>query len=66
MASDGDVRVLLALDLVLSFVFSVVVVTALDLAGIGEFTWPTVAVSTLFFAIVTYVVVLREPATGPD
>lgn len=59
MASEGDIRVLLALDLLLSLVFSVLVVTLLDLAGINEFTWPTVAVSTLFLAILTYVVVLR-------
>lgn len=60
MASDGDIRVLLAMDLVLSAVFSVVAVYALDLAGVGTFTWRTVGVATLFLAAVTYVVVLRE------
>lgn len=59
MAAEGDLRVLLVLDLTLSFLFSVLVVTLLDFAGINECTWPTVAVSTLFLAAVTYVVVLR-------
>lgn len=59
MASEGDLRVLLVLDLALSFVFSVVAVSALDLAGVSAFTWRTVAVATLFLAAVTYVVVLR-------
>lgn len=59
MTAEGDIRVLLALDLALSALFSVLVVTLLDLAGINEFTWTTVAVATLFLAIVTYVVVLR-------
>lgn len=59
MASEGDLRVLLALDLLLSFFFSVVVVTVLDFAGVNEFTWSTVAVSTLFLAVVTYFAVLR-------
>ncbi|WP_123537728.1 hypothetical protein [Halosimplex salinum] len=57
--SDGDIRVLLVLDLLLSLVFSLVVVYALDLAGIGEFTWTNVAVATLFLAVVTYFAVLR-------
>ncbi|SFS11972.1 hypothetical protein SAMN05216559_3985 [Halomicrobium zhouii] len=59
MAAEGDLRVLLVLDLALSFFFSVMVVTLLDFAGINEFSWPTVAVSTLFLAVVTYAVVLR-------
>ncbi|WP_415380288.1 hypothetical protein [Halosimplex sp. TS25] len=57
--SDGDIRVLLALDVLLSLLFSVGVVYALDLAGIGEFTWANVGVATLFLAVVTYVAVLR-------
>ncbi len=59
MAADGDLRVLLALDLMLSAVFSVVAVTAIDVAGIEEFSWSTVAVATLFLAVLTYLVVLR-------
>ena len=59
MAAEGDLRVLLALDLLLSLVFSVGVVTLIDVAGINEFSWATVAASTLFLAVVTYVVALR-------
>ena len=59
MASAGDLRVLLALDLALSFAFSVVAVSALSLAGVTEFAWANVGVATLFLAAVTYVVVLR-------
>ncbi|MFB6140075.1 MAG: hypothetical protein ABEJ26_06545 [Halosimplex sp.] len=59
-ASDGDIRVLLVLDLLLSLVFSVGAVYALDFAGVGEFTWGNVAIGTLFLAVVTYVAVLRE------
>ncbi|MFC7139601.1 hypothetical protein ACFQMA_07085 [Halosimplex aquaticum] len=57
--SDGDIRVLLALDLLLSLAFSLGVVYALDFVGIGEFTWANVAVATLFLAVVTYLAVLR-------
>ncbi|QLH77002.1 hypothetical protein HZS55_06705 [Halosimplex rubrum] len=65
MATDdgtpsGDIRVLLALDLLLSSLFSVGAVYALDLAGIGEYTWENVALATVFLAVVTYVAVLRE------
>jgi|GEM_PF-1700291 len=65
MATDdgtpsGDIRVLLVLDLLCSLLFSVGAVYALDLAGIGEYTWENVALATLFLAVVTYVAVLRE------
>lgn len=59
MASEGDIRVLLALDLLLSFAFSVMVVWALDLAGINEFAWGNVALATVVLAAATYLVVLR-------
>lgn len=59
MESEGDIRVLLVMDLVLSALFSVFVVYALDIAGISEFTWRNVAVATVFLAAITYVVVLR-------
>jgi hypothetical protein len=44
---------------VLSFFFSGLVVTLLDFAGINEFTWTTVAVSTVFLAVITYFAALR-------
>lgn len=59
MASDGDIRVLLAMDLVLSLLFSVVVVEALSFVGVTAFSWTNVAAATLFLAAVTYLVVLR-------
>lgn len=59
MASQGDIRVLLAMDLVLSFLFSVMVLTGLALINVVEFTWPRVGVATLFLAAVTYLAVLR-------
>ncbi|WP_436926845.1 hypothetical protein [Halosimplex amylolyticum] len=58
-ASDGDIRVLLVLDLVFSLVFSVGVVYGLDIVGLGEFTPVNVAIATAFLAGVTYLVVLR-------
>jgi len=59
MASDGDIRVLVALDVLFSFVFSVVVVWGLDFVGLGSFTWPNVAVATAALAALTYLVILR-------
>ena len=60
MESEGDIRVLLALDLVLSFAFSYVVVMAFDLAGIGAFSWRNVAGATVILAVITYFAVLRQ------
>lgn len=60
MASDGDIRVLLVLDLLLSAAFASMALWALDFAGLEEFTLPNVAVWTLVLAAVTYVLVLRE------
>lgn len=59
MESEGDIRVLLVMDLVLSFVFSYLVVRVLDLAGISTFSWTNVAAATVFLAVVTYLAVLR-------
>jgi hypothetical protein len=58
-SSEGDIRVLLVLDLLLSLAFSVAVVYGLDLVGLGAFTVRNVAVATLFLAGLTYVLVLR-------
>lgn len=59
MESEGDIRVLLVIDLVLSFFFSYMVVWVMDLASINEFAWETVFLSTVVLAGITYVVVLR-------
>lgn len=60
MAGDGDIRVLLALDLLLSFVFSTVVVSGLAFVDIVPFTWGRVAVATVALAVLTYLAVLRR------
>lgn len=59
MASEGDIRVLLVLDLVLSAAFAAVVLWALDLAGISSFTPQNVALGTVALAVLTYLAVLR-------
>ena len=59
MASEGDIRVLLALDLLLSLVFASAVLWGLDLVGVAEFTARNVAVGTVGLAVLTYLVVLR-------
>ena len=59
MASDGDIRVLLVIDLLLSLAFAAVALYALDLAGIATFTPRNLAGATLALAALTYVAVLR-------
>lgn len=60
MASQGDIRVLIVLDLVLSFVFSLLVISGLEFVGMTTFSWPNVAVATLALALITYLSVLRN------
>lgn len=60
VASDGDIRVLLVLDLLLSLAFASVVLWGLDFIGEAEFTLRNLAVFTLVLAALTYVVVLRQ------
>ena len=59
MASDGDIRVLLALDILLSLAFSTVVVWGLSFFDLATFTVRTVATTALLLAALTYVLVLR-------
>jgi len=59
MASDGDIRVLLALDLLLSVAFSTVVVWGLSVFDLATFTVRTVATTALLLAVLTYLLVLR-------
>lgn len=59
MASQGDIRVLLVLDLVLSFVFSLLVISGLEYVDMATFSWPNVAVATLALALMTYLAVLK-------
>ena len=60
MASEGDIRVLLVLDLLLSLVVASAVVWGLDFIGVTEFTPTNVAIGTAVLAVLTYVVVLRQ------
>ncbi|RJS97055.1 hypothetical protein [Halococcus sp. IIIV-5B] len=59
MATDGDIRVLVAIDLVLSTIFSTLVVWGLSFVGSLTFSWVTVGLATLLLALVTYLAVLR-------
>jgi hypothetical protein len=59
VASEGDIRVLLALDLLLSLVFASAVLWGLDFIGVAAFTARNVAVGTVGLAVLTYLVVLR-------
>jgi hypothetical protein len=60
MASDGDIRVLIALDLLLSLLFASVVLWGLDFIGEVMFTPRNLAIGTLFLAVATFLVVLRD------
>lgn len=60
MESQGDPRVLAVINLVLSFVFSVVVVWGLEFIGIGAFTLKNVALATATLWVLTWIVVLRQ------
>ncbi|MFB6135085.1 MAG: hypothetical protein ABEJ55_08865 [Halanaeroarchaeum sp.] len=57
--SQGDPRVLFVMNLVLSFVFSYVVIWALSLVDALAFSWRTVGFATLGLMILTHVLVLR-------
>jgi hypothetical protein len=60
VSSDGDIRVLVALDTLLSLLFASVVLWGLDFIGLAAFTGRNLAVGTVAIAVVTYLVVLRE------
>jgi hypothetical protein len=58
--SDGDIRVLLVLDLTLSLVFASVVLWGLDVIGEAQFTARNLVIGTVALSTVTYLVVLRK------
>ena len=60
MESQGDPRVLVVMNLVLSALFSTVVVWGLAFIGVGAFTWPNVAVATVALFVITWVFVMRR------
>lgn len=59
MPSQGDPRVLLVMNIVLSFLFSLMVVTGLEVIDLLEFRWRTVAIGTGILVLITHVVVMR-------
>lgn len=59
MASQGDPRVLLVLNLLLSALFSATVVFGLSFVGVLTFAWRTVAIGTAVLMVLTWLVVLR-------
>jgi len=59
MASDGDPRVLLAMNIVLSTVFSTVVVWGLSYLDLAALTLENVAGLALVVFAATYLIVLR-------
>lgn len=59
MTSEGDIRVLIVLDLLLSAAFGTVVVWGLSLLGVLAFSVRTVALAALVVAAITYLAVLR-------
>jgi hypothetical protein len=60
VASDGDIRVLIVLDLLLSLAFASVVLWGLDFIGEAEFTLRNLAMGAVAIAVLTYLVVLRQ------
>lgn len=59
MASEGDPRVLFVMNLVLSVLFSLLLVGGLSAVGVLEFTPTAMAATTVFLMVVTWLVVLR-------
>ncbi len=59
MASQGDPRVLLGINIVLSFLFTLMVVTGLEFIDLLAFRWRTVAIGTGVLVLITHVVVMR-------
>lgn len=57
--SDGDIRVLLVLDVLLSLLFATLVLWGLDFIGEAAFTARNLAIGTVLITVVTYAVVLR-------
>lgn len=60
MDSEGDPRVHAVMNLVLSFVFSTLVVWGLEFIDLAAFSWRNVALATAFLFLVTWAVVLRQ------
>lgn len=60
MASQGDVRVLVVMNAVLSGVFSTGVVWGLDFVGLVKFGWQSVATMFAVVFALTYLLTIRQ------
>lgn len=58
-SSEGDPRVLLVMNLVLSAMFATMVIYGLSLVVEVNFGWRNVAMGTLALMVLTWLVVLR-------
>ncbi|MFC5971707.1 hypothetical protein ACFPYI_10220 [Halomarina salina] len=58
--ADGDIRVLLVLDLVLSAAFAAVALYLGEMGDFVAFTLQNLAIATVVIAALTYLVVLRQ------
>lgn len=59
MGSEGDIRVVLAMNAILSFLFSWGVVSGLAFIGVLSFDWRTVGYATAFLFAFSYLVAIR-------
>lgn len=57
--AEGDPRVLVAMNAVLSFAFSAVVVGGLSFVGVVAFSWRTVGLFAAALFAITYLLVMR-------
>lgn len=57
--AKGDIRVLIALDIVLSAIYATIIVWGLDYLDMLAFTVGNVASATAIIALLTYILILR-------
>lgn len=59
MAAEGDIRVVLAMNAVLSLLFTWTVMAGLDFIGMVSFNWRTVALAAAVLFLFSYMVAIR-------
>ena len=57
--AKGDIRVLLVLDLIISAIYSAIVIWGLAYIDVLEYSIENVAILTVILATITYLAVLR-------
>jgi hypothetical protein len=57
--AKGDIRVLIALDIILSAIYATAVIWGLNYLDLVAFTWQNVAMATAALAMITYIFVLQ-------